>query len=94
MQDDLDDVGDVESNDLGQLSARIGEESVAEVGVSGDALSNDRLDLGASGNGRKILLYGWSEYGKEYVGRVCRPGRLCGGGLKGLLHGRPIGAIR
>ena len=62
MQDDLDRLGDVEANDLGQRSARIGEESVAEVGVSGDALSNDRLDLGASGNGRKILLYRWSEY--------------------------------
>ena len=58
----LDDVGDVETNDLGQHSARIGEESVAEGGVSSDALSNDRLDLGASGNGRKILLYRWSEY--------------------------------
>ena len=62
MQDDLHRLGNVETNDLGQHRARIGEESVAEGGVGSDALSNDRLDLGASGNGRKILLYRWSEY--------------------------------
>ena len=62
MQDDLDGVGNVEADDLGPHSARISQEGVAEGGVSSDALSNDRLDLGASGNGRKILLYRWSEY--------------------------------
>ena len=42
MQDDLDRLGDVEVNDLGPHSARISEECVAEVGVSGDALREQR----------------------------------------------------
>ena len=56
MQDDLDRVGDGETNDLGQHSARIGEQSIAVGGVGGDALGEDRLDLGAGGKSHVILL--------------------------------------
>ena len=38
MQDHLHRLGNVETNDLGQHSARISQEGVAEGGVSGDAL--------------------------------------------------------
>jgi hypothetical protein len=56
MQNDLDGVGDVKANDLGQHRTRVGEEGVAEGGLSGDALSNQRFDLRASGNGHEVLL--------------------------------------
>jgi hypothetical protein len=39
VQDDLDALGDVESDDLGQHGARVGQQGVAEGGVGGDALS-------------------------------------------------------
>jgi hypothetical protein len=61
MQDHLHRLGDVEANDLRQHSPRIGEESVAEGGVGGDALSDHRLDLGTGGDSHELLLYRWSE---------------------------------
>ena len=54
MQDDLHRLGDVEANDLRQHSATISEQGVAEARVGGDALSEDRLDLGTGGGGFRI----------------------------------------
>ena len=82
MQDDVHRLGNVEANDLGQHRARISKQGVAEGGVSGDALSDDRLDLRTSGNGHGVLLMweAWWVFG-EYGGsagpvakRRCRAG--------------------
>ena len=45
VQVDLDALGDVEADDFGEYGARVGELGVAEGGIGGDALSDDRLDL-------------------------------------------------
>jgi hypothetical protein len=69
VQDDLDALGDVESDDLGQYGARVGQQGFAVGGVGGDALSDDRFDLGASGNSHGDLQIADKQF-VEYVSYV------------------------
>ena len=62
MQDDLHRLGNVEADDFGEYGAGVGQEGVAEGGVGGDALSNNRLDLRTSGNGRGVLRMGLRDW--------------------------------
>ena len=62
MQDDLHGLGNVEANDLGQHSATISQEGVAESRVGGDALSDHRLDLGTGGDSHEVLRMGLRDW--------------------------------